>query len=128
MNMDFVVFVLVLILTVPQFKTQKLLSVRLYRKFTYSRCLAQINPDSPITFGDTTIHISNIDYVYYGADPFPELTPPKYTELEEKIGKLVAENLIEDGDTCQFGKMSCEIGTAFCISHALISINICYIR
>lgn len=57
----------------------------------------------PRTFGDGVIHISNIDYaVHHKCDLFEshEKIP---TEIDLKIGKLIAENLIEDGSTLQMG-------------------------
>lgn len=66
--------------------------------------LAQVNPNTPITFGDTTVHVSNLDYVFHVDSPLQEIAVPEFDEIDSQIGKIVAEELINDGDTCQFGK------------------------
>lgn len=65
--------------------------------------VAQINPNTPTTFGDTTVHISKLDYIFHSASPLQEFEIPEIAEVDLKIGKIIAENLIQDGDTCQFG-------------------------
>uniref|UniRef100_A0A5K3ERJ6 Acetyl-CoA hydrolase n=1 Tax=Mesocestoides corti TaxID=53468 RepID=A0A5K3ERJ6_MESCO len=65
--------------------------------------VAQVNPNTPTTFGDTTVHISKIDYIFYDSSPLQEFDIPEFTEVDSKVGKIIAENLIDDGDTCQFG-------------------------
>jgi hypothetical protein len=37
--------------------------------------------------------------------PLPELVPPQPDGVEKSIGKLIAENLVEDGATLQMGKV-----------------------
>ena len=66
---------------------------------------AQVNPNQPRTFGDGTIHKSHCDIMVAVDDPLPELKMRPPTEEEEKIGKFVAENLVEDGSTLQMGKL-----------------------
>ena len=41
----------------------------------------------------------DIDY------PLPELIPQQPDDVENSIGKLIAENLVEDGATLQMGKV-----------------------
>ncbi|VUZ54432.1 unnamed protein product [Hymenolepis diminuta] len=65
--------------------------------------VAQVNPNSPITFGDTTVHISNLDYVFHDNSPLQEFVVPEFDEIDSQIGRIIAEELISDGDTCQFG-------------------------
>jgi acyl-CoA hydrolase len=70
-----------------------------------SSILAAVNPTMPRTFGDSTIHMSQIDAIVNVETPIfaiPENGPPPSPE-EEKIGKLIAENLVEDGATLQMG-------------------------
>ncbi|KHJ84157.1 butyryl-CoA:acetate CoA-transferase domain protein [Oesophagostomum dentatum] len=59
----------------------------------------------PRTHGDTAIHISQIDYMVEVKDrdvhAKPNDRPP--TEVEKAIGKLIAENLVDDGATLQLG-------------------------
>lgn len=62
----------------------------------------EINENLPFTYGDTLVHISNVDYVVENHVPLVELpsTPP--SDVEQQIGGYIAE-LIEDGSTIQLG-------------------------
>lgn len=53
------------------------------------------------------IHESHLDAVVETDDPLPELKKGNLTEEEEKIGKIIADNLVENGATLQMGKSSC---------------------
>lgn len=64
--------------------------------------IAQINPNMPRTLGDSFVHISKVNYIVEVEDPLPELEEGSFTEVEEKIGRYVAD-LIEDGATLQLG-------------------------
>jgi 4-hydroxybutyrate CoA-transferase len=64
--------------------------------------IAQINREMPRTFGDSFIHISDIDYIVEADRPILELNPPKITKVEESIGRYCA-SLIEDGSTLELG-------------------------
>lgn len=66
--------------------------------------LAQVNPRLPRTFGDGIIHISHIDYAVKVDTPLPTHGGKPPTEIEAKIGKNIAENLVDDGATLQMGK------------------------
>uniref|UniRef100_A0A7I4Y1P8 Acetyl-CoA hydrolase n=1 Tax=Haemonchus contortus TaxID=6289 RepID=A0A7I4Y1P8_HAECO len=68
------------------------------------KVIALVNPKIPVTHGNTLLHQSRIDYFVecdrelYG--------PPEETKLSEeeiKIGKLIAENLVDNGATLQLG-------------------------
>ncbi|XP_056635348.1 4-hydroxybutyrate coenzyme A transferase [Diorhabda carinulata] len=65
--------------------------------------IAQINPHMPRTFGDGIIHISHIDYAVKVNTPLPCHGGKPPTDVELKIGKNIAENLVEDGATLQMG-------------------------
>jgi len=65
--------------------------------------IAQTNVNLPRTFGDGLIHMSHIDALVEGNFPLPERKRSEPSEVEEKIGKLIAENLVEDGATLQMG-------------------------
>lgn len=67
-----------------------------------SLIIAQVNEQMPRTYGDSFIHVSDVDYIVEASHPLPEITPPKMTEVERKIGQYCAE-LIEDGSTLQLG-------------------------
>lgn len=64
--------------------------------------ILEINENLPWTYGDTMVHISEVDYVVENHVPVVELpsTPP--SEIEQKIGGYIAD-LIEDGSTIQLG-------------------------
>ena len=61
------------------------------------------NRHLPRTIGDGMIHQSHIDTMVECDFPIPELKKGKPSEEEVKIGKLIAENLVEDGATLQMG-------------------------
>nr|CAH8830530.1 unnamed protein product [Trichobilharzia regenti] len=65
--------------------------------------VGQINPSLPVTFGDAHIHISNFTSVIHGDMPCHCMQPRSVSEAEEKIGALIAENLVDDGATLQTG-------------------------
>lgn len=64
--------------------------------------IAQVNPNMPRTLGDSFVHISKINYIVEVDDELPELPQGGFTEVEEKIGRYIAD-LIEDGATLQLG-------------------------
>lgn len=64
--------------------------------------LAEVNDQMPVVYGDTFIHVSEIDAFVENSHPLPELKPPTIGEIEEAIGKHCA-SLIEDGSTLQLG-------------------------
>lgn len=63
--------------------------------------ICQVNKNMPRTFGDTTIHESQIDVIVEQDAPLPELPVKEFSDEDIKIGKLIAENFIEDGSTLQ---------------------------
>ncbi len=76
-----------------------------YERETLKRAkisILEVNPNMPRTFGDTTIHISEIDHVIEVGYQLSELPIVEPTEKEMKIGKYIAE-LVEDGSTLQLG-------------------------
>jgi 4-hydroxybutyrate CoA-transferase len=64
--------------------------------------IAEVNPNMPRTYGRTFIHISQIDYVVPTNEPLHTLEQFEITEVEEKIGRYVAD-IVEDGATLQVG-------------------------
>ncbi|MEQ6378219.1 acetyl-CoA hydrolase/transferase C-terminal domain-containing protein [Bacillaceae bacterium S4-13-58] len=64
--------------------------------------ILEVNPNMPRTFGDTTVHINEIDYIVESNYEVPEFPSPPPSEKDEKIGKFIAD-LIEDGSTVQLG-------------------------
>jgi 4-hydroxybutyrate CoA-transferase len=64
--------------------------------------LAEINPNMPVTYGRSFIHISEIDYAVETEAPIFELEQFEVTDIERKIGENVA-TLVDDGSTIQIG-------------------------
>lgn len=64
--------------------------------------IVEINESLPRTFGDSYIHISEVDYIIQGESVL--LSPPSrgISEEDRRIGKYIAE-LVEDGSTLQLG-------------------------
>jgi acyl-CoA hydrolase len=73
---------------------------------TAARCaryvVAQVNDQMPRTYGDSFIHVSDIDAVVDSSRPLCELKKSPISELNVAIARNVA-NLIEDGAVLQTG-------------------------
>ncbi len=69
-----------------------------YAKFV----LAQVNDQMPRTFGDSFIHVSDLDAVVEVSRPLCELKRAVITDIHHAIGKNVA-SLVEEGATLQLG-------------------------
>jgi len=63
----------------------------------------QVNAYAPRTFGDGIVHLSQFDALVKADIPLPELSFSRPSKTEEVIGRLLADNLIEDGATLQLG-------------------------
>ncbi|MFX1566901.1 MAG: acetyl-CoA hydrolase/transferase family protein [Promethearchaeota archaeon] len=63
--------------------------------------IAEVNEQMPRTHGES-ISVSDIDYIVETDRPLIELSPPKITEIEEKIGHNIA-SLIPDQANLQLG-------------------------
>ncbi len=64
--------------------------------------VAQINHYMPRTFGDSHIHVSDIDAVVEWSQPLCEFQPPVITDMHIAVARNVA-SLIEDGAVLQTG-------------------------
>ncbi|MFZ5968787.1 MAG: acetyl-CoA hydrolase/transferase family protein [Bacillota bacterium] len=64
--------------------------------------IVEVNPNLPRTFGDTVIHISEIDAIVEVDYDIPALPEVPFTEKDKRIGEYIAE-LIEDESTIQLG-------------------------
>jgi acyl-CoA hydrolase len=73
---------------------------------TASRCarytVAQVNDQMPRTYGDSFLHVSQINAFVEASRPLCEMPLPQITDLHRAIAKNVA-TLIEDGATLQTG-------------------------
>ena len=64
--------------------------------------IVQVNENLPDVWGDTEIHVSDVDWIVEAASPLPYLPESRPNETETTIGQYIAE-LINDGDTLQLG-------------------------
>lgn len=64
--------------------------------------IVEVNPNVPRTFGDTLVHVSEVDAIVESDRPIPVSKLAPYTEVDAAIGKYVA-SLVEDGSTIQLG-------------------------
>lgn len=64
--------------------------------------IIEVNPALPRTFGDTNVHISQIDFIVESDRDVPTMDPPELSEKDLLIGAYAAD-LIEDGSTIQIG-------------------------
>ncbi len=64
--------------------------------------IAQINDQMPRTFGDSFIHVSELDAVVEDSRPLCAMKPSHITDLHKAIARNVAD-LIEDGSVLQTG-------------------------
>ncbi len=66
-----------------------------------SLVIAQINKNMPHTGENSTITLSDINYIVYGDTPLIEVPPPKLDPVSLTIGRHIAD-LIKDGVTLHF--------------------------
>lgn len=70
---------------------------------TAKKVIAIVNPKMPRTYGDTAVHVSQIDKIVFHEEELLTIDyASKVTSIEQQIGKNIAE-LIEDGSTLQMG-------------------------
>jgi acyl-CoA hydrolase len=66
------------------------------------RVVVQVNENMPWIYGDTFVHLSEVDYIVEHTEELPEYKTPPVSAVERQIAKYVSE-LIEDGSTLQTG-------------------------
>ncbi len=66
------------------------------------RLIVEVNPKTPRVFGDSLLHISEVDAVVENEAPLMEVKPSAPKPEAKIIGRLIAE-LIPDGATIQLG-------------------------
>ena len=64
--------------------------------------IAEFNPNMPRTYGESFVHVSEIDAFISSWEPLPESKPAKISDADKKIGKYIAD-LVRDGDCLQLG-------------------------
>ncbi|MBR2743016.1 MAG: acetyl-CoA hydrolase/transferase family protein [Clostridia bacterium] len=78
------------------------LAMRTYLSYG-CKVILEVNEACPRTFGDTYIHISEVDYIYNSHDNKINYYPsPPPTDEDKEIGGMIAD-LVHDGDTIQLG-------------------------
>jgi acyl-CoA hydrolase len=65
--------------------------------------IAQINNQMPRTHGDGLVHVSRFTAMIESNEALPEIAPPELSEIEQRIAKHIANDLINDGSTLQMG-------------------------
>lgn len=78
--------------------------------------ILEVNPRLPRTFGDTQVHISEVDFLLESDREVPTLPPPPLNEKDYLIGAYVAD-LVEDGSTIQIGFGAIPGAVAHSLSH-----------
>lgn len=64
--------------------------------------ILEIHPDMPRTYGDTHVHVSEVDHFVEATHTLPCLPHKEADEIDIAIGKHIA-SLVEDGATIQLG-------------------------
>jgi itaconate CoA-transferase len=64
--------------------------------------IVEVNENMPRVFGDSLVHISEIDAIVENNAPIPDITPAEPEPEDDIIGKLVID-MIPDGATIQLG-------------------------
>ena len=65
--------------------------------------IAQVNPKMPRTWGDSFVHVDQIDWLVWHEEPLVESLPvQRQTDVAQRIGFFVSQ-LVEDGATIQIG-------------------------
>jgi acyl-CoA hydrolase len=64
--------------------------------------ILEVNPNLPWVYGDTLVHVSEVNYLVENHVPLVELPSEPPTEIEQQIGGYIAD-LIDDGSTIQLG-------------------------
>ncbi len=65
--------------------------------------IAQVNPRMPRTYGDSFIHVDDIDCLVWHEEPIVEALPRIHSqEITQRIGHYVSQ-LVDDGATIQIG-------------------------
>jgi acyl-CoA hydrolase/GNAT superfamily N-acetyltransferase len=60
--------------------------------------IVEVNPNMPMTYGDTSIHVDQADYFIESQEPLPERMPKPIDAVLDRIGWHIA-NLIQDNSS-----------------------------
>ena len=64
--------------------------------------ILEVNEKQPCVYGDSFIHISDVDYIVENNEDLPTIPAIPISPMDEMMGQYIAE-LIPDGATLQFG-------------------------
>lgn len=64
--------------------------------------IVEVNKNMPRVFGDSLLHISEVDSIIENHEPIPDFPTGQRRPEAEKIGKIIAE-MVPDGATLQMG-------------------------
>lgn len=76
--------------------------------------LVEVNKNMPRVFGDSLLHISEVDAIVENDVPLLELIPPELTAEDVTIGNHISE-MTADGDTIQLGFGGIPNAIAYCL-------------
>lgn len=60
--------------------------------------VVEINPNMPVTYGDTSIHVDQVDFIIKSSEPLPERRIKPVDHVLDRIGWNIA-NIIQDNST-----------------------------
>jgi len=60
--------------------------------------IAEVNPNMPVTYGETSIHVDQVDYIILSNEVLLERDRKAYDSIQDLIGWHIS-NLIQDGST-----------------------------
>jgi len=80
------------------------------------KVIIEVNPNFPRVYGDTQIHISEIDYIIETDRPVPTIPKPEISDKDRLIGQYVAE-LVEDESTLQVGFGNIPLAVTSCLTN-----------
>jgi len=76
--------------------------------------IVEVNENMPRVFGDSLLHISEVDAIVENNVPLLELIPPELKPEDEVIGGHIAE-MVPDGATIQLGYGGIPNAVAYCL-------------
>lgn len=66
------------------------------------KIIAEVNPNMPFTFGDSHIHLDQIDHLVINDSPLYEYVHPPADDVAQQVASYIA-GIIDDGATLQIG-------------------------
>lgn len=92
------------------------LAIRMWKDYA-DKIIVEVNEACPRTFGDTHLHVSEVDAIYHSDEnTIYYAQKPNPSDTDRAIGKAIAE-MINDGDTIQLGIGGIPSACAMELSH-----------